>query len=178
MPFTPFHLGPALCFGIPLRNYIHAPTFILANVVLDFEPLLVLVFGLNYPLHGYLHTFLAAIVIGFALGLAMFLLEGRMHPLYKTLQLEPETTLQRSRFTIAGVAGAMLHVLFDSPLYSDIQPFFPLNPNPMYGSISSSGIFLVTFIMGILGIAFYILILLLKVIKKHRTLRQNVVDKK
>jgi hypothetical protein len=171
MPFTPFHLGPALCLGIPLRSYVHAPTFILANVVLDFEPLLVLTLGLNYPLHGYLHTFLAATVVGFALGLAMFLIEGRMHPLYKMLQLEPETTLKRSRFTIAGVAGALLHVLFDSPLYSDIKPFYPLNLNPLYGSVSSSGIFLVTSVMGILGIAFYILILLLKVIKKPRTLR-------
>ena len=173
MPFTPFHLGPALCLGVPFRSYVHAPTFILANVVLDFEPLLVLTFGLNYPLHGYLHTFLAAIVVGFALGLAMFLLEGRMHPLYKTLQLEPETTLKRSSFTIAGVAGTFLHVLFDSPLYSDIKPFYPLNLNPFYGSVSSSEIFLVTFVMGILGIAFYILILLLKVIKKPQTLRRN-----
>jgi len=172
MPFTPFHLGPALCLGVPFRSYVHAPTFILANVVLDFEPLLVLTLGLNYPLHGYLHTFLAAIVLGFAFGLGMFLIEGRMHPLYETLQLEPETPLKRSRFTIAGVAGTLLHVLFDSPLYSDIKPFYPLTLNPLYGSVSSSDIFLITFVMGIFGIAFYILILLLKV-RKTQTLPQN-----
>ena len=172
MPFTPFHLGPAFCLGVPFRSYVHAPTFILANVVLDFEPLLVLTFGLNYPLHGYLHTFLAAIVLGFAFGLGMFLIERRLRPLYETLQLEPEAPLKRSLFTIAGVAGTLLHVLFDSPIYSDIRPFYPLNLNPLYGSVSSSDIFLITFVMGIFGIAFYILILLLKV-RKTQTLPQN-----
>lgn len=58
MPFTPFHLGPALCLGSPLREYIHAPTLILANVVLDIEPLIMLITGLSYPLYGYLHTHL------------------------------------------------------------------------------------------------------------------------
>jgi hypothetical protein len=163
MPFTPYHLGPALCLGGPLRGYIHAPTFILANVVLDLEPLLVLFLGLQYPLHGYLHTFLAAIVVGLALGLAMFLLERRMHPFYRALQLEPETQLSRSRFTIAGMSGALLHVLFDSPLYLDIKPFYPLTQNPLYGSLSDSQVYSVSLIMGFVGIAFYILIILLRV---------------
>jgi len=48
MPFTPFHLGPALTIGLPLRRFIHAPTFIVANVIVDVEPFLVMVLGLNY----------------------------------------------------------------------------------------------------------------------------------
>ena len=67
MPFTPFHLGPALGLGLPLRRYMHVPTFIVASVILDVEPFLVLQFGLNYPLHGYLHTFLASLFVGFLL---------------------------------------------------------------------------------------------------------------
>lgn len=61
MPFTPFHLGPAIFFGMLLRRNMHMPTFIVANVILDVEPLLVLILGLKYPLHGYFHTF----IIGF-----------------------------------------------------------------------------------------------------------------
>ncbi len=101
MPFTPFHFGPALFLGIPLRKYLHAPTFILANVILDVEPLLVLVMGLNYPLHGYFHTFITAIGVGVAFGFVMFLLEGAMHPLYSKLMLEPETRIKKSQFIIA-----------------------------------------------------------------------------
>jgi len=51
MPFTPFHLGPALGLGLPLRRYVYVPTFILANVIVDVEPFLVLFLGLRYPLH-------------------------------------------------------------------------------------------------------------------------------
>lgn len=123
MPFTLFHLGPALFLGIPLRKYIHAPTFILANVILDVEPLIVMLLRLHYPLHGYLHTFIAAIGVGITFGLVMFLLERPMHPLYKRLLLEPPAMLKKSQFITAGVLGAILHVLFDAPLYYDVKPF-------------------------------------------------------
>lgn len=168
MPFTPFHLGPALCLGIPLRKYIHAPTFILANVLLDIEPLLVLVTGLNYPLHGYLHTFVAAIGVGVAFGFVMFFLERTIHPLYKTLLLEPEAMFKKSQFIIAGVLGTMLHVLFDSPLYWDIKPFYPLTVNPFYGWVSSLEIYLLSVWMGILGIIFYLLLLIVWAYKRQR----------
>jgi membrane-bound metal-dependent hydrolase YbcI (DUF457 family) len=168
MPFTPFHLGPALCLGIPLRKYIHAPTFIVANVLLDIEPLLVLITGLNYPLHGYLHTFVAAIGVGIAFGLVMFFLERSMRPLYKGLQLEPEATFKKSQFIIAGVLGTMLHVLFDAPLYWDIKPFYPLTANPLYGSVSSLEIYLLSVWMGILGIILYSLQFIVWVYKRRR----------
>ena len=42
MPFTPFHLGPALGFGLPLRNYLHVPTFLVASILVDVEPFVVL----------------------------------------------------------------------------------------------------------------------------------------
>jgi hypothetical protein len=83
MPFTPFHFGPALGLGLPFRKYVHTPTFIVANVIVDVEPFLVLLLGLRYPLHGYLHTFLSAFLMGLALGYGMFLLERVLHPLYK-----------------------------------------------------------------------------------------------
>ena len=173
LPFTPFHLGPALCLGIPLRNYIHTPTFILANVILDIEPLLVLVTGLNYPLHGYLHTLIASLVLGVAFGLFMFFLERTMHPIYSTLLLEPEASFKKTHFVVAGVLGTSLHVLFDSPLYSDIKPFYPLNVNPLFGSVSSSEIYLISVGMGVLGIIFYSLLLLFRVKGLYRKVRSK-----
>jgi len=168
VPFTPFHLGPALCLAIPLRRYIHAPTFILASLVLDVEPLLVLVFGLNYPLHGYFHTFIAAIGVGIVFGLAMFFLESIMHPLYGTLLLVPEAPFGKRQFLVAAVLGTMLHVALDSLLYSDIKPFFLSTLNPLYGLASSLEIYLLCVFMGILGIIFYLLLILSKKYWKSR----------
>lgn len=72
MPFTPLHIGPALIIGLPLRRHIHAPTFIVANVILDIEPFIVIAYNLSYPLHGYLHTFLGALIVGAALSYFMY----------------------------------------------------------------------------------------------------------
>jgi hypothetical protein len=155
MPFTLFHFGPALFFGVPLRKYIHAPTFILANVVLDVEPLLVLITRANYPLHGYLHTIIAAIGVGLLLGFTMFLLERRTQSLFKAMLLETHKTMGKSSFMVAGVFGTLLHVLFDAPLYGDIKPFYPLATNSLPGLASSSGIYILIVGMGILGIMFY-----------------------
>ena len=93
MPFTPFHLGPAFALGLLCRKYLHAPTFILANVILDVEPFLVLLLGLRYPLHGYFHTFLLALFVGLGLGYTMFLLEKFLHNFHRRLLLEPNGKL-------------------------------------------------------------------------------------
>jgi membrane-bound metal-dependent hydrolase YbcI (DUF457 family) len=158
MPFTPFHFGPALGVGLPLGKYIHAPTFMLANVILDVEPFLVLFFGLNYPLHGYLHTFFLAFFVGLALGCAMFLLERVLHPIYKMFLLEPDDPLNRKSFFVAGVLGTILHVLLDSPLYGEMRPFFPLTMNPFYNPTLSLEIYSLCVWMGILGIIYFLLI--------------------
>ena len=47
MPFTPLHLGPALFFGMVLLRYIDLPTFLVANVIVDIEPLVILTLGLH-----------------------------------------------------------------------------------------------------------------------------------
>ena len=157
MPFTPFHLGPALCLGLPFRKYIHTPTFILANVIVDVEPFLVLILGLypSYRLHGYAHTFVAAFVVGPALGYIMFLFERTFHPLYKTLLLQQERMRTLKPFIVAGISGIFLHVLLDSPLYSDIQPFFPSKATPLYNPDLSIEVYSLCVWLGILGIALY-----------------------
>jgi membrane-bound metal-dependent hydrolase YbcI (DUF457 family) len=168
MPFTPFHLGPALGFGLPLRKYLHVPTFLVANIIVDVEPFLVLSLGLDYPLHGYLHTFIVAFILGLALGYAMFLLEGISRSLYKTLLLESNATPKLKSFIVAGVLGTMLHVLLDSPLYDDIRPFYPLSANPLYHLASSLEVYSFCVWMGMFGVVFYIALLVFLVYRRFR----------
>lgn len=156
MPFTPFHLGPALGLGLPLRRYLHVPTFLMASVVVDVEPLLVLVLGLRYPLHGYLHTFLFASLTGLVLGYVMFSLDRFLHPVYRALRLVAEDSQTRKAFMVTGVLGAMFHVLLDSPLYGDIRPLYPFTKNPFYNPGLSSGVYSFCVWTGVLGILWYL----------------------
>ena len=173
MPFTPFHLGPALGFGLPLRKYFHVPTFLVANILVDVEPFMVLLLGLDYPLHGFLHTFIVAFILGLVLGYAMFLLERISRSLYKTLLLESDATPKLKSFIVAGVLGTMLHVLLDSPLYDDIRPFYPLLANQLYHLASSSEVYGFCMWMGILGIAFYLGLLIFSVYRGLETKGQR-----
>ena len=168
MPFTPFHLGPALAIGLPLRKHLHAPTFIVGNLVLDIEPFMVIVLGLNYPLHAYLHTFLSALIVGLLLGFVMYKLEKPMQPLYKVTLLETDGTLGIKSFLLAGVFGTSLHVLFDAVLYSEMAPFFPWIINPLIGmGLSVFQVYSFCIWLGILGIAYYLVALVYSTFKRH-----------
>jgi hypothetical protein len=156
MPFTPFHLGVGLGLGLPLRKHLHAPTFILANVIVDVEPLLVFLFGLRYPLHGYLHTFFLALPMGLAFGLVMHLLERLLNPLYKMLLLEADGNSGFRPFIIAGVSGTGLHILLDAPLYDDIKPLYPIAANPFYHPSLTPEIYSLCVWMGAFGMIYYI----------------------
>ena len=165
MPYTPFHLGPALFFGLPLRKYMHAPTFFLANIIVDIEPFIVLVFGLNYPLHGYLHTFLFASISGLALGCIIFLVEGVFHGFFKAFLLEEEHPSNVKAFMVAGISGTLLHVLLDSPLNGNIKPFYPLTFNPFYEPALMLEIYNFCTWTGLLGAAFYAYLVYRKLLK-------------
>lgn len=171
MPFTPYHFGPALGFGLPFRKYVHTPTFMLANVIIDVEPFLVLFLRLRYPLHGYFHTFLSAIIVGLALSYIMFLLERKLRPLYRLFLLEPDNPLNLKSFLLAGVLGTTLHVLLDSPLYGEMYPFFPSTTNPLYNPALSLEIYSFCVWMGIIGIIFYSGLVAFSVYKKLRSKR-------
>ena len=167
MPFTPFHFGPALGFGLPLRKYLHVPTFLVSNVIVDVEPLLVLVLGLNYPLHGYLHTFIFASLIGLALGYVTFSFDRSLHPIYKAMKLVVEDNQSLKSYMATGVLGAIFHVLLDSPLYRDIKPLFPSTQNPFYNPNLSLKVYSFCVWMGILGIIYYIGLFIYPLLRKQ-----------
>jgi hypothetical protein len=167
MPFTPFHFGPAIGFGLPLRKYLHVPTFLVANVIVDVEPLLVLILGLNYPLHGYLHTFIFASLTGLALGYVMFSFDRLLHHIYKTIKLVVENHQSLKSYIASGVIGAIFHVLLDSPLYRDIKPLHPFAQNPFYNPNLSLEVYSFCVWMGVIGVVYYIGLFIYPLLRKQ-----------
>jgi len=131
MPFTLYHWGPGLLFGLLFLTYIDLPTFLLASVIIDVEPFLVLALNLRYPVHGYLHTFLGGTVVALLLWLVMRRVREALSPFISSLRLEQEVS--SSRIGLASLFGIYLHILLDSPLYSEIRPFYPFETNPVLG---------------------------------------------
>lgn len=149
MPFTPFHFGPAGTVALIGKKYLYIPAFILVNIAIDIEPLLVIVFRLNYPLHGYCHTFLIGSLVGGIFAIALYSGRKLISKIINILKLAYETNFKRIFYS--SLFGVWFHVFLDGFIYTDIRPFYPLSINPLYGLISKSflyaicGIFFVPF---------------------------------
>ncbi|MCD6095082.1 MAG: hypothetical protein J7J99_00790 [Thermoprotei archaeon] len=158
MPFTPLHLGPALTIGYIVRKRIHWPTFILANIIVDIEPLLVFALGIsNYPLHGYLHTFISSLIVGSLLGYIMYKTDKVFRLSFEKLALVNGEIGSLRDYVIAGVTGWAIHVVLDSPLYSDIRPLYPLQYNPLYNPSLQRIPYVLCSILLVIGIIVYLI---------------------
>ena len=156
MPFTPFHLGPAVLVGFILLGYLDLPTLIVASVLVDLEPLAVLVFGLPYPLHGFFHSFMGASAAAALLAVVMLRVRGFLEPVYLFLRLDGDR--RPRRFLVAALLGTWSHVLLDSPLYWDIRPFYPFGENPFLGVdlYLGLGVYRFCFLSGVAGVALFV----------------------
>jgi len=155
MPFTPYHFGPSACIALPLRKYIDIPVFILANVAVDLEPLAVILLDLNYPLHGYFHTFLCGVVVALAWGLVAYSGKSILQRLMKLFHLSYKTNFRK--MLLSAILGIWFHILLDGQLYTDIQPFWPFKTNPMYDLLSYNTIYLICKISFLPAIVLYII---------------------
>lgn len=153
MPFTPFHLGPGTLAGILLLRCLDLPTLTVASVVLDLEPLLVIITGANYPLHGFFHTFLGGTVVALALSFVMFRFSECTARIAKAFGIS-QTPSPRS-VTVASFLGVYSHLLLDSPLYADMEPFFPIASNPLFFPQISGMIYASCVVAFLLGVAAY-----------------------
>lgn len=154
MPFTPFHFGPSALVAFPLKKYLDIPVFVLANVVIDFEPLVVMYFNLPYPVHGFFHTLLGGIIIGGLWGLIAYAVRKPIKSIMNVFRLQYEPKL----FTmiLSGILGFWLHIFIDSFMHADIRPFFPSNYNPLYQIVSTPNLYLICALLFIPALGFYI----------------------
>ncbi len=140
MPFTPFHFGPAACLSLPLQKRMDVTAFVLANVAVDIEPLVVLTLKLDAPLHGLTHTFLGGAVVGLVFAGLLYGFRSLLKPVADVFRVVFHTDFKM--LAASAVAGVWFHVLLDSFLYSDAHPFYPSTANPFQGLVSNSTMYL------------------------------------
>jgi membrane-bound metal-dependent hydrolase YbcI (DUF457 family) len=95
--------------------------------------------------------------------------------LFKVLLLENGNKWALKPFMVAGILGTTLHILLDSPLYVDIQPFYPIRMNPFYNPVLSSEIYILCVWLAIAGVAYYAglqILLIYQKLSAHKRLTQ------
>lgn len=136
MPFTPFHLGPAILLGLLLLKKLDFPTFVAANALIDWRAFLVF-FGLwPPPRHGWVHTYLGATLMAATLGAAMIHLRPMIDNHLREMKIIQD--ISNKKILTASFTGTFLHVTIDAFHHPTMQPFTPLDVKPFFGIFSTS----------------------------------------
>lgn len=167
MPFTPYHFGPALFIGVLLFPFIDLATIMVASVILDLEPLAVIIFDLQMPLHAFFHTYLGATIVACALSVLVYPLRKYLNGIVSLFGLKQESSMKH--IVLASFIGTYSHVLLDSFLYSEMNPFFPLLGNPFVGLLGFGFVYNLCVVLGLVGLFIY----LLRVLLSHGVRRIN-----
>jgi len=154
MPFTPFHLGPALLFGLLLFRYLDLPTFLVSNIIIDIEPFIILTRGLPVPLHGPFHSYTLGVLVALGTVLGMMLVKPITRPLMTLFRLRQESSVKG--MFMAALLGVYFHVTLDAFLYPEMRLFYPLQLNPLLDLFSLYSVYLFCIVCFPLGIALYI----------------------
>jgi hypothetical protein len=151
MPFTLFHLGPALLIGILGWKYLDLPTLLLGSVIVDIRTALVFFGLIEGSLHGLFHTLAGGTLLA-------FILIGVITPFRSLIGEKMESKGFKQVYNDSTIVGAAflsiyLHLILDSILYSDMNPFMPLVENPFLGIASYESVYGFCILSGVVGIS-------------------------
>lgn len=138
-----------------MLSFVDLSTIMIAGVILDIEVIVVLVFNLSQPLHGFFHTYFGATLVAITLSIVLWPLRKFLNDIVILLGIHQESNYRMILF--GSLIGTESHVFLDSFLYLEMNPFYPLLGNPFLDLIPSVMIYDLCIITGILGLVLYVI---------------------
>jgi len=165
VPFTPFHIGPALLLKPSLRDRFSLGTFALVQVAIDLEVAANILTDAPY-LHTRLHTLAGALAMGVLCIIpAKIVLTGLYGALSRRLEPHQDTPAWLIRelrpvtwigAVSGGLIGGISHALLDSLIHVDARIFAPwVKDNPLWIPGSFIWIHLLCAAFGLVGLWFW-----------------------
>ncbi len=154
MPFTPIHMGPGIFIKALLRASFSLMVFGWTQIVMDIQPLIVLITGEGH-LHGFSHTYIGAVLIAIFSALSGKHLSEFGLVILGIAKDSPIKIVWWVSFLSAFI-GSLSHVFLDSIMHTDVEPFYPFTAiNHIQGVISISALHKVCLYSGLVGAAIY-----------------------
>ncbi|MCK4781535.1 DUF4184 family protein [Candidatus Parcubacteria bacterium] len=150
MPVTPFHLGPGIFFGTIFFKFFNFFAFLLGNVILDLEPLFIIIFKMGYPYHRFFHTFLGGLIGALVISFLILAFKNKLEKI--SLKINLKQSFTASNIFIGSLLGCWTHIVFDSFTHRDVFPFWPSHFNPFLGLASMPQNYVLCVILGIIGV--------------------------
>ena len=155
MPFTPVHMGPGIAIKALLHGSFSLMVFGWAQIIMDIQPLIVMLTGEGH-LHGFSHTYLGASLLAI-----IVILSGKHLAEFglTVIGISQQSSPIRITWRIAAISafiGTYSHVILDSIMHGDVQPFYPFwLTNNLLGIISIEALHKLCLYSGLLGAAIY-----------------------
>ena len=154
MPFTPVHMGPGILIKAILQGSFSLMVFGWTQIIMDIQPLLVMITGDGH-LHGFSHTYAGATLLAVFSALSgKYLSELGL----KILGISKEKPISIVWFVafLSAFIGSYSHVLVDSIMHINVEPFYPLTTvNNFQGIISIEALHQLCLYTGLIGAAIY-----------------------
>jgi membrane-bound metal-dependent hydrolase YbcI (DUF457 family) len=109
---------------------------------------------LNYPLHGFFHSFLGGSILAVLTAIILYLLRDKIKKIMIIFKLAQDSSFKKILWT--SFFGVYFHLLLDSFLYKEMKPFYPFESNPFLGLFSPHQIYLFCSLSFLVGILFYL----------------------
>ncbi|GLR71009.1 metal-dependent hydrolase [Agaribacter marinus] len=155
MPFTPLHMGSGILIKSLLQGGFSLMVFGWTQIVMDIQPLIVLITGEGH-LHGFTHTYVGAVLVAIFAALTGKHLSELGLKLLKITENNLPISITWSVVLLSAFVGSFSHVLLDSIMHADVEPFFPFTQDNLFlGIISVSTLHKVCIYSGLIGTAIY-----------------------
>ncbi len=159
MPFTPYHFGPSGFIGLALRKYIDIPVFVLANVIVDIEVLVLNLLGTGWPMHRYTHTLLLGSAAGVIWAILAYPLRHLFKKIMQLIRIPYQTNFRK--MVISGVLGVWLHVVIDAIYHWDVALLWPSKARPLWRLLGQAQVKSMCIAFWVAAIVLYLIIVLL-----------------
>ena len=156
MPFTPFHMGPGILVKSLLHGSFSLMVFGWTQIVMDIQPLVAILTD-EGKVHGFTHTYVGSTMIAvFSAVTGKFLSQWALGLPSDAVQRGIDTHIPWWVAFLSAFIGSYTHVVLDSIMHMDIEPFFPFSQsNELLGLISVSALHKFCVYSGIVGTVVY-----------------------
>tara|TARA_R110001583_G_scaffold83178_1_gene219913 strand:- start:2640 stop:3113 length:474 start_codon:yes stop_codon:yes gene_type:complete len=149
-------MGPGILVKGLLQGSFSLMVFGWTQIVMDIQPLIVLITGEGH-LHGFSHTYVGATLLA-----VLSAVTGKYFSQLGLwlLRITPTISTNIAWWVVflSAFIGSYSHVLLDSVMHSDVQPFYPfMLSNSLWGATSVAALHKFCLYSGLLGAAIYYL---------------------
>jgi len=157
MPFTPFHMGPGILIKSILQGSFSLLIFGFTQIMMDLQPLFSIITGFG-DLHGFSHTYIGATLIGIISGIF-----GRYIIYFIIKYRKIAINLSWKTVFVSAFIGSYSHIILDSIMHSDMNPYYPVSiSNNLFNILSNQMLHDFCLASGAAGFVLY------EIIRKHK----------